>query len=228
MYSVAGLPLGTLPDVSEPIAIVTLSGVAVRAGAVPILRDINLSVAAGETIGLFGANGAGKTTLLRVMATLNRPSAGTGSVFGIPLDHDDRFDIRHRIGYIGHTPGLYPELTLGENLRFIAEAMGISAEEADRYLAVVGLSGAMDRRADRCSHGMQRRAEFARAHMTRPDLLLLDEPHSALDDTAVALVDDLVRRTVESGGAAVLVSHERDRVAALSTRTFEIEGGTLR
>jgi heme exporter protein A len=63
--------------------------------------------------------------------------------------------------------------------------------------------------------------------MTAPDLLLLDEPHSALDDTAVALVDDLVRRTVERGGAAVLVSHERQRVTNLSDRTFEIEGGTL-
>jgi heme exporter protein A len=226
-YSVAGRPIGTLPDVSEPTAIVSLSGVAVRAGAVPILRDINLEIASGQTIGLFGANGAGKTTLLRVIATLNRPSAGSGSVFGASLDHPDRFDVRTRIGYIGHTPGLYPELTLGENLRFVADAMGLDRNSPSHYLEMVGLSGAIDRRAERCSHGMQRRAEFARAHMTAPDLLLLDEPHSALDDSAVALVDDLVKRTVARGGAAVLVSHERQRVTALSTRTFQIEGGTL-
>lgn len=227
MYSVAGRPVGTLPAVSEPTAIVSLSGVAVRAGAVPILRDINLTIASGETVGLFGANGAGKTTLLRVIATLNRPSAGAGSVFGASLDANDRFDVRHRIGYIGHTPGLYPELTLGENLRFVAEAMGLDRDSVPDRLGMVGLGGAIDRRADRCSHGMQRRAEFARAHMTSPDLLLLDEPHSALDDTAVALVDDLVKRTVERGGAAVLVSHERKRVTSLSDRTFQIEGGTL-
>lgn len=228
VYSVPRRPVGTLPAVAEPTAIVSLSGVAVRAGAVQILRDINLSVASGETVGLFGPNGAGKTTLLRVMATLNRPSAGSGSVLGTALDHSDRFDVRRRIGYIGHTPGLYPELTLGENLRFVAEAMGIDRASADTQLEMVGLSGAIDRRADRCSHGMQRRAEFARVHMTGPDLLLLDEPHSALDDTAVALVDDLVRRTVARGGAAVLVSHERERVTNLSTRTFQIDGGTLR
>lgn len=226
-YSVAGRPVGTLLLVSEPTAIVSLSGVAVRAGAVPILRDINLTVAPGETVGLFGANGAGKTTLLRVIATLNTPSSGTGSVFGAPLNHSDRFEVRDRIGYIGHTPGLYPELTLGENLRFVAEAMGFETDSPNQYLEMVGLAGAIDRRADRCSHGMQRRAEFARAHMTVPDLLLLDEPHSALDDSAVALVDDLVKRTVERGGAAVLVSHERERVKALSDRTFAIEGGTL-
>jgi ABC-type multidrug transport system ATPase subunit len=138
---------------------------------------------------------------------------------------DDRG--KHRIGYIGHTPGLSPELTLGENLRFVAEAMGLDRDATNGCLDMVGLAGAIDRRADRCSHGMQRRAEFARAHLTAPDLLLLDEPHSALDDTAVALVDDLVRRTVERGGAAVLVSHERQRVTNLSDRTFEIEGGTL-
>ncbi len=227
VYSVALLPIGTLPAVAEPTAIVSLSGVAVRAGAVPILRDVNLTISPGQTVGLFGANGAGKTTLLRVMATLNRPSAGSGTVFGAALDHSDRFDVRHRIGYIGHTPGLYPELTLGENLRFVAEAMGLDRTSVADHLDMVGLSGAVDRRADRCSHGMQRRAEFARLHLTNPDLLLLDEPHSALDDAAVALVDDLVRRTVERGGAAVLVSHERERVSNLSTRTFLIEGGTI-
>jgi ATPase subunit of ABC transporter with duplicated ATPase domains len=74
---------------------------------------------------------------------------------------------------------------------------------------------------------MQRRAEFARLHMTRPDLLLLDEPHSALDADAVALVDDLVRRTNARGGGAVLVSHERVRVEALADDSFEIVAGTL-
>ncbi len=226
-YSVARLAIGTLLTVAEPTAIVQLSGVAVRAGAVPILRDINLTVEQGQAVGLFGSNGAGKTTLLRVIATLNRPSAGTGRVLGAELDRAERFEVRPRIGYIGHTPGLYPELTLGENLRFIAEAMGIDPDSCVDHLDKVGLSGAIDRRADRCSHGMQRRAEFARVHMTGPDLLLLDEPHSALDDTAVALVDDLVKRTIARGGSAVLVSHERARVMSLSDNAYEIEGGTL-
>jgi ATPase subunit of ABC transporter with duplicated ATPase domains len=74
---------------------------------------------------------------------------------------------------------------------------------------------------------MQRRAEFARVLMTEPELLLLDEPHSALDEDAVDLVDGLVHRTLERGGAAVLVSHDRERVNSLATRTHEIKDGTL-
>ncbi|MEZ5176273.1 MAG: heme ABC exporter ATP-binding protein CcmA [Acidimicrobiia bacterium] len=212
---------------SETTTLVSLSGVAVRAGSIPILRDINLSVGPGEAVGLFGANGAGKTTLLRLIATMTRPSHGTGSVFGADLNSPDRFQVRSRIGYIGHTPGWYPELTLFENLSFIADAMGIADADVDAWLAAVGLGAARDRRADRCSHGMQRRAEFARVLMTEPDLLLLDEPHSALDADAVNLVDRLVHRTVERGGAAVLVSHDHTRVRGLADRILTIENGTI-
>jgi heme ABC exporter ATP-binding subunit CcmA len=208
--------------------IVSLAGAAVRAGAVPILRDVDFTVAEGESVGLYGTNGAGKTTLLRLIATLTRPSAGTGSVFGVDLSSPDRFIVRPRIGYIGHAPGWYPELTLMENLTFVAHAMGIEDALAISSLESVGLGGAIDRRVDRCSHGMKRRAEFARILMTKPDLLLLDEPHSALDADAVDLVDDLVARTVKRGGAAVLVSHDHARVEAVVDRTYEIAEGTLR
>jgi heme exporter protein A len=208
--------------------IVSLAGAAVRAGAVPILRDIDLTIDEGESIGLFGANGAGKTTLLRLIATLTRPSAGAGTVFGIDLTSPDRFVVRPRIGYIGHTPGWYPELTLRENLEFVAHSMGIEDGLVASTLESVGLAGAIDRRAGRCSHGMKRRAEFARILMTKPDLLLLDEPHSALDADAIDLVDGLVARTVKRGGAAVLVSHDHARVEAVVDRTYEITDGTLR
>jgi len=214
--------------VPRATTIVSLAGAAVRAGAVPILRDVDLAVMEGESVGLFGANGAGKTTLLRLIATLARPSAGTGSVFGTDLASPDRFVVRPRIGYIGHTPGWYPELTLRENLGFVANSMGIERGRVTASLESVGLGGAIDRRADRCSHGMKRRAEFARILMTEPGLLLLDEPHSALDADAIDLVDDLVARTVRRGGAAILVSHDHARVEALVDRTHEISEGTLR
>lgn len=215
-------------SVPTTTTIVSLTGAAVRAGAVPILRDLTLEVSEGESVGLFGANGAGKTTLLRLIATLTRPSAGSGAVFGVDLSSGDRFLVRPKIGYIGHTPGLYPELTLKENLSFIADTMGIEVAAVTSTLESVGLGGAIDRRADRCSHGMKRRAEFAKILMTEPQLLLLDEPHSALDSDAVELVDDLVARTVRRGGAAILVSHDHRRVEALVDRTHEIAEGTLR
>lgn len=208
--------------------VIELSDIGVTAGTTPILRGIDLEVVGGEIVGLFGANGAGKTTLLRLIATLIRPAAGTGIVLGADLSGDDRYDIRNRIGMIGHVPGLYPELTLGENLRFAASVAGVPADAVETSLEAVGLLGAIDRQAGASSHGMQRRAEFARELMIERDLLLLDEPHSALDKDAVELVNGLVGKIAANGGAAILVSHDRDRVVAIADRSVELAGGSLR
>lgn len=217
----------TICRVSGTTKIADLENVSVRAGAVRILQNLSLTISGGEAVGVFGSNGAGKTTLLRLIATLQPVAEGSCVVFGIDTSSTERYEVRNRIGYVGHTPGLYPELTLHENLVFVADAMGLDESEADRVLDIVGLGRAARRRVDHCSHGMQRRTEFARVLMTEPDLLLLDEPHSALDADAVDLVDALVHRTVERGGAAILVSHDKDRVNSLVTRTHEIKDGTL-
>lgn len=193
-----------------------------------ILHDLDLTVSVGEAVGVFGANGAGKTTLLRLIATLIRPSSGSITVFGDDATGDRRFMARPRIGYVGHVPGLYPELTLEENLRFVADVRGIDQSSASTALEAVGLAGARTRLAEKCSHGMQRRAEFARVLMTEPDLLLLDEPHSALDGDAVDLVEAIVARTTASGGAAVVVSHDQGRVSDMTSRTVEVFDGGLR
>ncbi len=217
----------TLTVMSESRTLVELEKVSVRAGATRILEDVSLTLYSGDIVGIFGSNGAGKTTLLRLIATLQPAAGGHCSVLGVDTSSEDRYDIRRQIGYIGHTPGLYPELTLLENLLFLADAYGLPRSDAEVALELVGLAGAAGRRTDHSSHGMQRRTEFARVLMTEPDLLLLDEPHSALDTDAIDLVDALVHRTVERGGAAVLVSHDRARVKTLATRSYEIRGGTL-
>ncbi len=206
---------------------VELSGVAVRIGLTTILRDVNLVVAPGESVGLFGSNGAGKTTLLRLVATLLRPSAGTARVLGADLESHDRFDIRPRLGLIGHAPALYPELSLAANLDFSARIAGVPVEKAGAALETVGLGMAADRLAGEASHGMQRRVEFAREIMLQPELLLLDEPHSALDPSAIELVEHIVAGVLERGGAVVLVSHDVERVAPMVTRTAELAGGTV-
>lgn len=207
---------------------VLLEGVSVRAGSVQILHDLSLEVAAGEAVGVFGANGAGKTTLLRLIATLIKPSAGVATILGSDVGSDERFEIRPRIGYVGHVPGLYPELTLTENLQFVADVRGLAASDVEGALEAVGLGAAGNRLVDRCSHGMQRRAEFARVLMTEPELLLLDEPHSALDGDAVDLVEAIVNKTIGAGGAAVVVSHDQQRVGDMTTRTVEISQGGAR
>lgn len=211
----------------EPLSHVEFEGVAARIGVTTILRNVNLTVTAGESVGLFGANGAGKTTLLRLIATLLRPSAGRATVLGADLESQDRFDIRSKLGLIGHSPALYPELTLLANLEFSARIAGSPQQEAMAALKTVGLEQASSRLAGEASHGMQRRVEFAREIMLQPELLLLDEPHSALDPSAVELVEHIVAGVLGRGGAVVLVSHDLERVAPMVTRTAELVGGAI-
>lgn len=214
--------------VSSVHPLVEFKGVGARIGLATILRDVDLTVGPGESVGLFGANGAGKTTLLRVLSTLLRPSVGSARVLGVDLATQQRFDIRPRIGMIGHNPALYPELSLRANLEFSASVAGVDTSLARRVLDTVGLGGAAERRAGEASYGMQRRAEFAREIMLAPDLLLLDEPHSALDPSAIELVEHIVAGVLQRGGAVVLVSHDVDKVAPMVTRTAELVGGTAR
>ena len=115
---------------SAPSTLVHLEKVSVRAGAVRILQDVSLAVSPGDAVGIFGSNGAGKTTLLRLIATLQPHVDGVCSILGVDSSTAARYDVRHRIGYVGHTPGLYSELTLAENLAFVADARGLDPKPA--------------------------------------------------------------------------------------------------
>lgn len=210
-----------------PSPVIDLDGVAVRRPGALVLRDVTLRVGAGEAVGVFGANGSGKTTLLRVMATLLRPTAGTGTVLGAPIGTPAVEAIRPRIGFVGHEPALASHLTLAENLHLVADLTGIARAEADRALVAVGLGGAAGRRVVHCSNGMRRRAEFARIVMRPPDLLLLDEAHVGLDPDAARLVAHVIAEVTGRGGAAVLVSHERERAAAIITRAVTVADGAV-
>ncbi|MCP3975917.1 MAG: heme ABC exporter ATP-binding protein CcmA [bacterium] len=207
--------------------LIQLARVAARAGAATILRDVDLEVDAGEAVALYGANGAGKTTILRILATLLAPSAGSAAVLGVDLAGADHFDIRRRIGLIGHVPALYPELSMRANLEYVADIGGYSHEAVESALAIVGLAAAGDRLVEEASHGMARRCEIAREMIRQPQVLLLDEPHSALDESAVALVSHLVETVTGRGGCAVVASHDRHQVDKLTGRQVLLEGGSL-
>ncbi|MGH3979430.1 MAG: ABC transporter ATP-binding protein [Pseudonocardiaceae bacterium] len=209
---------------SAPVA---LSGVAVDVERVPVLRGLDLAVGVGESVGVVGPNGSGKSTLLRVVATLLSPVAGTGHVLGAELGTSGCARIRPAIALVEHVPALYPPLSLRENLLLTARLTGRAETAVDEVLRTVGLAGAGTRRADRCSQGMQRRAALARALLTDPLLLLLDEVHSGLDPAALGLVDLLLRRVRHRGGAAVVVSHDRHHLAAAADRVVEISDGRV-
>lgn len=207
--------------------LVQLDDVAVTIRRTPVLRGVDLRLAAGETLGVLGANGSGKSTLLRLLATLVRPSAGRATILGQPLHDGAGATVRPRISLVGHRPGLYPQLSLAENLAFLARVAGRETTAVDRALATVGLGRAAQRRVAGCSHGMVRRAELAGVLLAQPQLLLLDEVHAGLDRDAVGLVDEIVDQVASRGGGCVLVSHEPSRFVGLADRLVRVADGRV-
>ena len=182
-----------------------LRGAGRRYGERPALRDVSLELIAGQTLVVFGPNGAGKTTLLRMLATLLRPHAGEVRVLGHELP-DDGYAVRGRIGFLGHEPLLYRELTGRENLHFHARLHHAAPARVEQLLEAVGMRARADDPVAELPRGMVQRLAVARAVLHEPELLLLDEPLANLDPAAVAQVDPLIGRT--SGHTRVLTSHD--------------------
>jgi heme exporter protein A len=166
------------------------------------LSGVSLALEEGETLAVFGANGAGKTTFLRILATLLRPHRGTVSVLGHALPREG-WAARGRIGFLGHEPLLYRDLTARENLRFHARLHGVGFERVEALLEAVGMLGRADDPVHTFSRGMVQRTAVCRALLHSPALLLLDEPLAGLDPGAAAVVEPLL-----SGVTRVVISHD--------------------
>ena len=192
----------------EPSPVIALEGLERRFGDRPALRGISVTVGEGQTLAVFGSNGAGKTTLLRVLATLLRPDAGTVRVLGASLP-DEAWKARGRIGFLGHEPLLYPDLSARDNLLFHARLHGVGASRVDELLAAVGMAHRARDPVRELSRGMVQRIAAARAVLHDPPLLLLDEPRAGLDPAAAEKLDPLIGRA--SGRTRVLVTHDTER-----------------
>jgi len=177
----------------------------------PALEGVGFELAAGSSLVVLGPNGAGKTTLLRVLATLLRPSGGEVRVLGCSLP-DEAWKLRGRIGYLGHEPLLYRDLSGRENLRFQARLHGIPRGAAEvrieELLRAVGMERRADERVAELSAGMRQRLSICRCVLHRPELLLLDEPDSNLDVEGRELARGLIG---PGGGTRVVVTHDPER-----------------
>jgi heme exporter protein A len=186
---------------------IALDGVVRRYGERLALDGVTVSVAPGQTLGVFGSNGAGKTTLLRVLATLLRPHEGSARVLDAALP-DDAWKVRGRVGYLGHEALLYRDLTARENLVFQARLYGVARARVDEVLEQVGMQRRSDEPVRNLSRGMLQRVATARAVLHDPPVLLLDEPRANLDPKAAELLEPLIGRA--SGRTRVLVTHDVD------------------
>jgi heme exporter protein A len=198
---------------------IELSGLGRSYGERVALQDLTLSLEEGRTLVVFGPNGAGKSTLLRVLATLLRPHAGTARVLGRDLPGEG-WAVRGRIGFIGHEPLLYRELTGRENLRHTARLFGIDGGRVEEVLERVGMERRADEPVRTLSRGMAQRLAICRATLHEPELLLLDEPLANLDPAAIELVSPLVH-----GQTRVVTSHDPERGLQDADLALGLRGG---
>jgi heme exporter protein A len=201
---------------------IELDGLERRYGERVALTDVTVSVPRGATLAVLGANGAGKTTLLRVLAGLLRPHAGAVRVLGAELPRE-RWKVPAQVGFLGHEPLLYRDLTGRENLTYHARLHGVDGSRVEEVIAGVG----MERRADEPLHdlsrGMVQRLAAARSVLHDPPLLLLDEPRAHLDPAAAELLEPLIGR--RSGRTRVLVSHDVEGALGEADLALGLRGG---
>ena len=186
------------------------------------LTGVTLAVEEGETLAVFGSNGAGKTTLLRILATLLRPHRGVARVLGRELPKEG-WAVRGQVGFLGHEPLLYRDLTARENLRFHARLHDVAFTRVDELLEAVGLRSRADDPVHTYSRGMVQRTAVCRAVLHEPALLLLDEPLANLDPGAAEAVAPLIGR--DSGAARVLISHDVEAGLAEADTVLGLRAG---
>ena len=205
----------------------TAEGVGKVRGSRKTLRDVSFSLDTGQHLVVFGSNGAGKTTLLRILAMLDRPNTGSVAVFDGEAELDT-IEARARMGFVTHAPQLYLDLTAEENLLLFARLYGVS-NAPERVTELLDAVGLLHRRADVVrgfSRGMTQRMAIARALVSDPDILLLDEVYSGLDPRGVEVMRSLVRQDAERR-IIVEVSHDFDSGYADCTDVLLLDRGRV-
>lgn len=178
-------------------------------GSVRAVDDVSLSIAHGTVYGFLGPNGAGKTTMMRLLTGLTRPTAGTATVAGVPID--DRPALTERIGYLPADPPVFEELTGREYLHYIARLHELDGDDIaaslEAYIERFDLSGDIDRRIDGYSTGMRKKVGIIGAVCHDPEVLFLDEPTSGLDPRAARTMREMIAELAERDMTVFLSTH---------------------
>ena len=209
------------------MATIELTEVTKRFGSQVAVDHVSFNVQPGEIFGLIGPNGAGKTTTLRMVLDIFRPDEGSIAVFGGTLDDAKKA----LIGYLPEERGLYQDIPLDDCIVYLASLKGLSNDEARRrmedYLKRFDLVDHRHKKVKEMSKGMQQKAQLIVTLIHDPQLIIVDEPFTALDPINTEMVKDLLRERREAGAAIILCTHQMDQVEALCDRLAMINRGQI-
>jgi heme exporter protein A len=205
---------------------VAVDGVWKFYGDYPALKNIRLEAEPGACLALIGRNGAGKTTLLRIIAGFNRPGKGQVRIFG---KEPRETETRSSIGFIGHGISVYDELSALENLKLFGALYNLPDphRSAMEWLERTGLARVATGLVREFSRGMRQRLAVARAFLHEPRVLLLDEPFTALDDKAIAVLQRLLREALEQGKTIVMSTHQLREALELASHVAMLNRGQV-
>jgi heme exporter protein A len=193
-----------------------------------ILRGVDLSINKGETVAILGPNGAGKSTLLKVLATLIKPTSGDIKINGLELKKN-HIAIKKILGYLPHSSLLYDHYSPLENLVFFGNIYGVKDVEkrAKELVKEVGLSFFLNEPVKNFSRGMIQRIAIARAIVHEPEILLLDEPHTGLDQGAISILNTVILSMKKKGTTTLMVTHDFKQAAEICDRIIIVKNGKI-
>jgi heme exporter protein A len=205
---------------------VSVAGVWKYFGDFPALHDVSVEATEGSCLALLGRNGGGKTTLLRILCGLSHPSRGKVTLLGEAARSDAA---RRNIGIIGHGIAVYDELSARENLELFGQLYGLDDPKsvARAWLEKTSLWHVKDSLVREFSRGMRQRLAVARAFLHDPKLMLLDEPFTALDDRAIALLQGLLKEALGRGATVIMSTHQLREALELATHVALLVRGKV-
>jgi heme ABC exporter ATP-binding subunit CcmA len=205
-----------IPESPHHTACIDAQGIVKRFGTHTVVHNVSLMCHPGEVVLVLGANGAGKSTLLRIVAGLVR--ADCGSV---------QMPAGVHVGYAGHHTGLYSKLSVAANLSLYASLAGGGEKQREALVQQWGLGDVQHKAVAEVSRGAQSKASLARALMAEPQVLILDEPSSNLDEKATQVLCTVISERAATGGVALIATHDLARLRSIATRVVVMERGVL-
>ena len=215
---------------SDDSAIIEAENLSKAFGSLPVLQSLNFTLRQGEFVALLGANGSGKSTLLRLLSGLSKPTSGAIRIGGWEMPRE-ALAVRAQIGLVAHRPLLYENLTARENLDFYGKLYGIDRAERERRIQALLRSAGLRKRGDSLvrtfSRGMKQRLSIARATLHQPDILLLDEPYSGLDQAAIERLDETLHAAAKEGRTIIMSTHQLERIPPAAGRALVLARGKI-